>query len=66
MLWKQEDMEIVWAAGVKWVVKLQDDQYFHRPEGNYGAWQSGIPPDTRESDVNLVFKWCSVRIRSHR
>ncbi len=56
MLWKQEDMEIVWAAGVQWVVKLQDDQFFHRPEGDYGAWRPGIPPDTHETDVALMFR----------
>jgi hypothetical protein len=31
---EQEEMRIVWAAGVEWMIKLQDDQYFHRPEGD--------------------------------
>jgi hypothetical protein len=34
---EQEDMRIVWAAGVEWMVKRQDDQYVHRPEGDYMA-----------------------------
>jgi len=53
---EQEEMRIVWAAGVEWMVTLQDDQYFHRPEGDYGAWRPGIPPDTHEADVALMFR----------
>ena len=53
---EQEVMRIVWAAGVEWIIKLHDGQYFHRPEGDYGAWRPGIPPDTHETDVAHVFK----------
>lgn len=52
---QQEDMRVVWANGVEWIVKLEDKQYFHRPEGDYGPWLPGIPPDTNESDVALAF-----------
>ena len=55
-LMEKEEMWIVCAAGVEWVVKRQDDQYFHRPEGEYGAWQPGLPPETYERDVALAFK----------
>ena len=53
---EQEDMRIIWAAGVEWMIKLQNDQYFYRLEGDYGAWRPGSPPDTHESDMALVFK----------
>ena len=53
---EQEEMWIVWAAGIEWIVKLQDEQYFHRPEGEYGTWRPGLPPDTCEPDVALAFK----------
>jgi hypothetical protein len=52
----QEEMWIAWAAGVEWIVKLQDGQYSHRQEGDYGAWQPGLPPDTYEPDIALAFK----------
>ena len=53
---EQVEMRIVWAVGVEWIIKLQDGQYSHRPEGDYGTWQPGIPPDTHEPDVAFVFK----------
>ena len=53
---EQEDMRIVWAAGVEWMIKRQDGQYVHRPEGDYGAWRPGIPPSTHEADVAHVFE----------
>ena len=53
---EEEQMRIVWAAGVEWIVSLQDNQYFHRPEGDYGAWRPGIPPDSYEADVALMFR----------
>ncbi|MEX2493934.1 MAG: hypothetical protein WD425_19505 [Nitrospirales bacterium] len=48
-------MRVVWAAGVEWIIKLEDERYSHRPEGDYGDWQPGIPPDTNESDMALAF-----------
>jgi hypothetical protein len=53
---EQEDMRIVWAAGIEWMIKRQDDQYVQRPEGDYGAWQPGIPLGSHESDVAYVFQ----------
>jgi hypothetical protein len=52
----QEDYRIIWGVGVDWVIKRQDDQFFHRPEGDYGTWRPGVPPDTYELDVAHVFK----------
>jgi hypothetical protein len=53
---EQEDMRIVWAAGIEWMIKQQDDQYVHRPEEDYGAWRPGIPLGSHESDVAYVFQ----------
>ena len=53
---EEDEMRIVWAAGVEWMIKRQDNQYVQRPEGDYGAWRPGIPPGTHESDVDHVLK----------
>ena len=52
----QENMRIVWAGVVEWIVKEEDGQYFHRREGDYGMWHPGIPPGTNFSEVDHAFR----------
>lgn len=52
---EQESMRIAWADGTEWIIKREDDKYFHRPEGNYGEWQEGPPPDMSIQDLELLF-----------
>ena len=52
----QEEIRVVWGIGMDWVVLCRDDQYFHRPEGDYGTWRPGIPPDTFEAEVAHCFR----------
>ncbi len=51
----EEDIQIVWAAGKDWVIKRKNHQYFHRPEREYGDWKPGIPPETIEPEIDLLF-----------
>jgi len=57
----QENMRIITVGLTEWVIKEEDDQYFHRPEGDYGSWQPGIPPGTTLTEVALAFhKWSGL------
>ena len=53
---EEEEIRVVWGFGVDWVVQCRDDKYSHRPEGDYGAWQPGIPPGTHELDIAYAFR----------
>ncbi len=52
----QEEIRQLWAEGQDWVIKRQNDQYFYRPEGKYGDWQTGLPPGVLPSDVEILFQ----------
>jgi hypothetical protein len=52
---EQEEIRQLWADGHQWVIKRQNNQYFYRPEGKYGDWKPGIPPDAFKPDVDTLF-----------
>jgi hypothetical protein len=51
----EEDIKTVWAAGKNWVIKRKNHQYFYRPDREYGDWKSGLPPDTFEAEIDVLF-----------
>jgi hypothetical protein len=51
----QEEIRQLWAEGEDWIIKLQNNQYFHRPEGKYGEWQLGLPAGVFAMDVETLF-----------
>ena len=53
---EQEEICQLWAEGEQWVIKRQDNQYFHRPEGKYGDWQPGLPQGVLPNDVEILFQ----------
>jgi len=53
----EDNMQVMTVGFSDWVVKEDDGHYFHRPEGEYGVWRPGIPPDTLEADVDWTFRY---------
>lgn len=51
----EEDIKTVWAAGKNWVIKRKNHQYFYRPDRESGEWKPGIPPDTFEPEIDILF-----------
>lgn len=51
----EESIKTVWASGRDWVIKRKNHQYFHRPERDHGAWIPGLPPDTFEPEIDVLF-----------
>lgn len=49
------DKQWVCANGQEWIVKREDNQYFYRPEGEYGQWMPGTPPGIHERDMDVIF-----------
>jgi hypothetical protein len=52
---EQEEIRQLWADGQSWVIKRQHCQYFYRPEGKFGEWKPGLPPDTFQPDIDILF-----------
>jgi hypothetical protein len=52
----EENMQIVTVGVSAWIVKEEDGQYVHRPEGEYGVWRLGIPPGVLMSEVAWTFQ----------
>ena len=53
---EQEEIRQLWADGQDWVIKRHNNEYFHRPDGKYGDWKPGLPPDTFKPDVDTLFE----------
>lgn len=51
----QEEIRQIWAEGEDWIIKLQNNQYFHRPDQKYGEWKPGLPPGVFAMDVATLF-----------
>ena len=51
----EEEIRQLWAEGEDWVIRRQNNQYFHRPDQKYGEWKPGIPPGTFEPDIETLF-----------
>lgn len=51
----EENIKTVWAAGRDWVIKRKNHQYFYRAEREHGTWIPGLPPDTFEPEIDLLF-----------
>lgn len=49
------NMHVIWADGQEWIVKREDQQYFYRPEGEYGTWEKGTPPGIHKGDMDMIF-----------
>lgn len=45
----------LWAEGEDWIIKRQNNQYFHRPDQKYGDWKPGLPPGVFAMDVATLF-----------
>lgn len=56
MKMEQEEIRQLWAEGEDWVIKLQNNQYFHRPDQKYGDWRPGLPPGVFDMDVATLFE----------
>jgi len=52
----ENNMQVMTVGFSDWVVKEDDGHYLHRPEGEYGVWRPGIPPDALETDVDWTFR----------
>ena len=52
----EDNMQIVTVGVSDWSVKEEDGQYFNRPEGEYGVWRPGIPPDALMAEVDWIFR----------
>jgi len=53
----EDNMQVMTVGFSDWIVKEKYGHYFHRPEGEYGVWRSGIPPDALEADVDWTFRY---------
>jgi hypothetical protein len=51
----QEEIRQVWVEGQDWVIKRQNNQYSHRPDGKNGDWKSGLPPGAFKPDIDTLF-----------
>ena len=52
----EDNIQVMTVGFSDWVVKVDDGHYSHRPEGDYGVWRPGIPPDALEADVDWAFR----------
>jgi hypothetical protein len=52
----EDNMQIVTVGVSDWIVKEEDGHYFHRPEGEYGVWRSGIPHGALMAEVAWIFR----------
>lgn len=51
----EANIQVMTVGFSDWVVKADDGHYSHRPEGEYGVWRPGIPPDALKADVDWAF-----------
>ncbi len=51
----REEVKTVWAAGKNWVIKRRNRKYFYRPDRETGEWKQGIPPETLEAEIDMLF-----------
>lgn len=51
----EEEFRQFWAEGEAWIIKRHNDEFFHRPDGKYGEWQTGLPPGVFPLDAELLF-----------
>ena len=51
----EEEIRQIWAEGEDWVIKRQNDEYFHRPDQKYGDWRPGLPDGVFEPDIEMLF-----------
>ena len=66
---EQEEIRQLWAEGEDWVIKRQNNQYYHRPDQKYGDWQPGLPPGVFAMDVARIVNtseiWQFLRLSYH-
>ena len=51
----EENVKTIWAGGKDWVIKRKNNKYFYRAEREYGEWNPGIPPDTFQPEIDILF-----------
>jgi|GEM_PF-2013427 len=52
---EEEEIRQLWAEGEDWIIKRCNNEYFHRLDGKYGDWQTGLPAGVFAMDVATLF-----------